>query len=52
MKKGNDTIQFENKSEIVEIRNMIRTYFSEHPNEKKDILERFSKLLGIIEMSW
>ena len=53
MKAGNDTIQFEYKSEIREVMMMVDKYISQNPKEKENkTIERFFDLLDLLDMYW
>lgn len=53
MKKNMDRIQFENRSEIREIMEVIDRYVKQNPAEKENKnLERFFDLLNTMDMEW
>lgn len=53
MKRNMDTIQFENRTEIRELMEVINKYVKQNPAEKKNkILERFFDLLDVMDMEW
>lgn len=46
-------IQFESRSEIIELMNVISKYVGQNPKEKKNkALERFYDLLDMMDMEW
>lgn len=48
-----DTIQFENRTEIRGLMNVIDKYIKQNPKEKKNkTLEQFFNLLDAMEMEW
>lgn len=53
MNKNMDTIQFENRTEIRDLMNVIDIYMKQNPADKKNkTLKRFFDLLDIMDMEW
>lgn len=53
MKRNMDTIQFENRSEIHELMEIINKYVKQNPAERKnETLKRFFDALNVMEMEW
>ena len=53
MNRNMDTIQFESRTEIRELMNVIDKYIKQNSKEKKNkTLEQFFDLLDVMEMEW
>ena len=53
MKRIDDMILFEERSEIEELLNAVEKYVKQNPKEKNNkILERFYDLLDIMDLVW
>lgn len=53
MKRQLDTIQFETRTEVSEVLNVIAKYVKEHPAEKDNkTLRELYNLLDVMEMDW
>lgn len=53
MKKNMDAIQFESRTEIVDLLKIIDKYIKQKPAEKQNrTLERFFDLLDVMLMEW
>lgn len=53
MKKNMDTIQFESRTEIRKLMEVVDKYVKQNPTEKNNkTLERFFDLLDVMDMEW
>lgn len=53
MKRNMGTIQFESRTEIHELMEVINKYVKQNPTERKNTtLKRFFDLLDVMEMEW
>lgn len=53
MKLQNDTVRFEERSEVQKILNALDDYFEQNPEEKNDeALREFYNKLNVLDMCW
>lgn len=53
MKRDRDMIQFEHRSELRKLMEVIDRYMEQNPSEKQNkTLERFFDLLDVMDMEW
>ncbi len=53
MRLQNDTVQFEERSEVQKILNALDDYFEQNPEEKNDeALREFYNEMNVLDMCW